>query len=99
MFKQTRGPSPPLADFYWRRARLALIITRPRINLFLKDLPAMNDTFRNRMENLAPFPDGVRVLTIPYYVILKQPTAFLSKMRGELLKSNAYPRLAEKIRQ
>ena len=87
----------PEAHFYWKRARIAVLITGPRIDDFDSATEKKrNDSLRFLQEQgKAPFPDEITILTIPYYKVVKQPTRFLAKVRKALIESGAYPKLEE----
>lgn len=89
----------PEAHFYWKRARIAVLITGPRIDDFSSSTEKKrNDSLQFLQERgNAPFPDDITVLPIPYYVVTKQPRQFLEQVHEALSASGAYPRLKEGV--
>jgi hypothetical protein len=83
------------ADFYWKKAKIAVVITGHRYYENGITSNYLNDGYRR--ETAFEVPVDVRVLTFPYYVVVREPKKFLATVAAQLIQSGAYPGLAAKI--
>jgi hypothetical protein len=86
-------------DFYWRSAKLGIVITGP-----LKDDPYRGDSVRAK----EPAPsskdaaisamrigvEDITIFTVPYYQVWHRPSVFLEQIRSKLILSGHYPKLS-----
>jgi hypothetical protein len=86
-------------DFYWRSAKLGVVITGP-----LKDDPHRGDPVRTK--DLTPSSkdaaisamrigvEDITIVTVPYYQVWHRPSVFLEQIRSKLILSGNYPKLS-----
>lgn len=87
-------------DFYWRLAKLAVVITGPlRDNLKRAGQTRTRDSWigfqGDDLCKLSPNTTDLAVLTFPYYVVWHHPSDFIAEIREKLVASGCYPRLVE----
>jgi len=85
-------------DFYWRTAKLGVLITGP-----LRDDPRRGDPVRTRDScvgreqdfdwALPPNMKGLAILKFPYYQVWHHPSDFLDQIKHRLITSGYYPKL------
>jgi hypothetical protein len=86
-----------VADFYWRKARLALLITGPNLDDRTRAEPTRSrDPSPKLYEEFNSSPEKPKLITVPYYLVWHQPARFLDQIRQELVASGQYPRLVAK---
>src|ERR1700744_1280089 len=86
-------------DFYWRSAKLGVVISGP-----LKDDPYRGDSVRakdpapsSKDAAISAMRLGVEDITIfmvPYYQVWHRPSLFLEQIRSKLILSGQYPKLS-----
>ena len=88
-------------DFYWRRARIALIITGPNFDDFrrgdskkTRDSPRITENYPLLRQDVAKHLDGGIVISIPYYDVWHSPSGVVGTVRKALLESGKYPKLS-----
>ena len=80
--------------FYWRLARIGVVITGPPRDDLNRFGPARTkDSCSVRQDFLPPDLKGLTLLSFPYYVVWHQPSEFIRKIRQKLIASGHYPRL------
>jgi len=83
--------------FYWRLARIGVVITGPpRDDLYRFGPARTRDSCNVRQDFLPPNLRGLTLLSFPYYVVWHHPFDFVSQISGKLIASERYPRLSEK---
>lgn len=85
-------------DFYWRSAKLGVVISGPLQDDLGRADPARMRDWRFKAKERSVTIPGVNswtiiVLTFPYYVVWHHPSDFLSHIKDRLLASGCYPRL------
>jgi len=88
-------------DFYWKRAKIGLVITGPTFDDLRR---GDRRRTRDREQVLYDLCEGrnsflrvanrLSVMIVPYYDIWHNPTAVVANVRGVLFDSGKYPRLA-----
>jgi len=83
-------------DFYWRLARIGVVITGPpRDNLYRFGSARTRDSCIDmRQDFLPPNLTGLSVLSFPYYMVWRHPFDFVKQIRHKLIASKRYPRLS-----
>jgi hypothetical protein len=87
-------------DFYWRKARLGLLITGPLIDDPSRGDPTRSRDSRQELEQDldSVIPENMKGLTtikMPYYIVWHRPSDLVSRIRGRLVASGQYPRLRD----
>jgi hypothetical protein len=84
-------------DFYWRKAKVGVVLTGPLMDdLWHAGRKRVGD-FRLKRNILSDLPPEMRYLTllvVPYYVVWHQPSEFIGAIKQELIASGHYPRLS-----
>jgi hypothetical protein len=86
-------------DFYWRKAKVSVVITGPLMDDLGHAGRKRVGSFRFARRFFSKLPTDFRDLTIlavPYYVIWHQPSEFVTAIKEQLIASGHYPRLNEK---
>src|ERR1700722_3950368 len=94
-----RSQSEPAmsVDFYWRKARLGLVITGPPRDAAGRGDPRRTGDSRPELgQHFDSLPATLKIIRAPYYLVWHRPTHFLDQIRNELVASGQYPRLLEK---
>jgi hypothetical protein len=87
-------------DFYWKRARIALIITGPNFDDFrrgdntkTRDSPRIAENYFLLRQDVAKPLEGGTVITIPYYDVWHNPSGVVEIVRNAVIESGKYPNL------
>ena len=96
--------NPWTADFYWKKAGLAVVITGPGWDDLRRADPTRRRDTRPELYEEISSPSGLsdcpakisKLLKMPYYMIWHQPTRFIDQVRLELIASGQYPKLIAK---
>ncbi len=84
-------------DFYWRKAKVGVIITGPLLDARGRAGPQRARDRRLEYDFTSTLPTelkGLTVLRFPYYEVWHQPAGFIKQIRQGLVASGHYPRLS-----
>ena len=84
-------------DFYWRKAKVGVLITGPLMDNIWEAGKKRIGSFRFAKRIFSKLPPEFRDLTIlavPYYVVWHQPSEFVTEIKEQLIASGHYPRLS-----
>lgn len=86
----------PTVDFYWRLAKLGVVITGPLFDYSGPTAARARDVRTDR--NYHCFPKNLKdlmILSFPYYFVWHHPSEFIAKIKQKLVASGRYPRLSQ----
>src|ERR1700730_12092011 len=84
-------------DFYWKKARLAVVITGPLWDDVSRGTQnKARDSRPHLGQHFESLPQTSKIVKVPYYVVWHRPAHFLDQIRHELVASGQYSRLLEK---
>jgi hypothetical protein len=84
-------------DFYWRKAKVGVVVTGPLMDDLWhggrKRVGAFRLT-RKYLSNLPPELRDLTILIVPYYMVWHRPSEFVTAIKEQLIASGHYPRLS-----
>lgn len=90
------------SDFYWKKARIRLVITGPLIDDRSRGDPRRTRDdwglrlLRESQRETGSPETGTKEYEVPYYRVWHKPSEFVADVRRLLAGSRCYPRLADK---
>lgn len=86
------------ADFYWRLAKLGVVISGPLLDDLSRGDPMRGRDSRTESKERSVTIPGVNswnftLLSFPYYLVWHHPSDFLNRIKRKLVASGCYPRL------
>jgi hypothetical protein len=84
-------------DFYWRKAKVGVVVTGPLMDDLWHAGRKRIGAFRfarNYFSNSPPELRNLTILVVSYYTVWHQPSEFVAAIKEQLIASGHYPRLS-----